>query len=375
MPAAEGDIRRVPYVNFSAQFDGERDEIHAVIDRVFGSGQFVGGEEVDGLEAALADYCGVKHVVTVNSGTDALTLALKVAGIGPGDQVITPPNSFVASTSVIANIGATPVFADVLDDQNIDPEAIRSVVTAKTKAILPVHLTGRIADMAPIMEIADDHGLVVIEDAAQAVGSRYDGRAAGAIGQFGCFSTHPLKNLNAAGDGGFITTDDDDAAARLRRLRNHGLMGRDTVNEWGVVSRMDALQAAILRLRLGKLDGVIAARRGHGEIYRREITACEVFMPPCREIEFNSFHTFVIQATRRDALKEYLKEHGIETAIHYPVPLHLQPAAKTLGFGAGDFPVAEAQADKILSLPVHQYLDAADIRHVARAINKFYGEA
>jgi len=375
MSAAEGDIRRVPYVNFPAQFDGERDEIHAVIDRVFGSGQFVGGEEVDALEVALAGYCGVKHVVTVNSGTDALTLVLKVAGIGPGDEVITPPNSFVASTAVIASIGATPVFADVLGDQNIDPQAIRSVVTAKTRAIMPVHLTGRIADMTPIMEIADEHGLVVIEDAAQAVGSRYDGRAAGAIGQFGCFSTHPLKNLNAAGDGGFITTDDDDAAARLRRLRNHGLMGRDTVNEWGVVSRMDALQAAILRLRLGKLDGVIAARRGHGEIYRREITAREVFMPPCREIEFNSFHTFVIQAERRDGLKEYLKERGIETAIHYPVPLHLQPAAKALGFGEGDFPVAEAQAGKILSLPVHQYLDAADIRYVAEAINKFYGGA
>jgi dTDP-4-amino-4,6-dideoxygalactose transaminase len=365
-------LRRIGYVNLPAQFEEERAEILQAVEGVFRRGDFIGGEAVGKLEAELSAYLGTPHVVTLNSGTDALILAMKALDIGPGDEVITPPNSFVASTAAIIAVGATPVFADVLPDQNVDPSAVEAAVTPRTKAIMPVHLTGRMADMTALMAIARKHALAVIEDAAQAIGSTYDGRMSGTIGSVGCFSAHPLKNLNAAGDAGFVVTDDADLAARIRRLRNHGLINRSDVGEWGTVSRLDTLQAEVLRIRLRHLPSVIERRRRNAAQYRAELVGLPIFVPPCRDIEFNTFHTFVVQTDRRDELQRFLTSRGAETAIHYPVPIHLQPAAAHLGHRHGAFPVTERQAGRILTLPVNQFLSVADIDYIGANMREFF---
>lgn len=383
MPAAEPEVmvedpssgaraaRQVPYVDMAAQWAEERDELLPIVERVLAGGHWVGGPAIAEFEAAAARLCGVAHAVALNSGTDALVLGMAGLGIGPGDEVITPPNSFVASTAAIVQLGARPVFVDVRDDQNIDPERIEAAMTPRTRVIMPVHLTGRIADMAPIMEIAERHGLAIVEDAAQSVGSRYDGRMSGSFGRIGCFSTHPLKNLNACGDGGFLTTDDPEIAETVRALRNHGLVTRETVARFGQVSRMDSLQAAILTFRLGRLDDTIGRRRANAALYRDCLDPAHVFVARDREREFNTYHTFVIQVDRRDELQAFLKARGVGTAIHYPVPIHLQPAAAGLGYRAGDFPVAERQAKRILTLPINQTLSADDVRYVADRVNAF----
>ncbi len=365
--------RKIPYVRLGAQLASERAEIEAAFERVFSAGDFVGGEAIAAFEREAAAYCGTKYAVAVASGTDALILGLKALGIGPGDEVITPPNSFVASTACIVHVGATPVFADVLDDQNIDPAKVEAAITPRTRAIMVVHLTGRVCAMDEIAEIAARHGVKVIEDAAQAIGSAYRGRRSGALGDLGCFSAHPLKNLNAAGDAGFVTTDDAAVAERIARLRNHGLADRNTVLEWGYVSRMDTFQAEILRLRLKGLPEVIERRRRNAALYRELIDPRHVFMPPCRQHEYNTFHTFVVQVDRRDELQKYLADRGIGTAIHYPKPIHLQPAAASLAHKPGDFPATERQAGRILTLPVHQFLDEEDLRTVAGEVNRFFG--
>ncbi len=373
--ATDRTDRTVRYVDFPAQYAEERDEIHAVVDAVFATGEFVGGKAVDEFESAVAQRLGCAEAVALNSGTDALMFAMVAHGIGRGDEVITPPNSFVASTASIVHIGATPVFADVLPDQNVDPAAVEAAITPRTKAIMPVHLTGRMAQMDTLRQIASSHGLVLIEDAAQAFGSLYNGRPAGNAGDIGCFSAHPLKNLNAAGDAGFITLNDSAIATRLRRLRSHGLRDRETVGEFGFVSRMDTLQAALLIMRLRHVDDVVSRRRANAAHYRARLQGLNaIFIPPCRNEEFNTFHTFVVQVDRRDALKEYLAARGIQTAIHYPVPIHLQPAAAGLGCKAGQFPVTEQQAARIITLPVHQFLALGDIDYVCEAIHDFYSK-
>ncbi|PJG52318.1 transcriptional regulator [Bradyrhizobium forestalis] len=369
---ADTGRRRIGYVNLPAQFEEERAEIMQAVEGVFQRGDFIGGAAVAKLEEELSAYLGSPHVVTLNSGTDALILAMRALNIGPGDEVITPPNSFVASTAAIIAVGATPVFADVLPDQNIDPAAVEAAVTPRTKAIMPVHLTGRMADMTPLMAIADKHALAVIEDSAQAIGSTYDGRMSGTIGTFGCFSAHPLKNLNAAGDAGFLVTTDAGLAARIRRLRNHGLINRSDVQEWGIVSRLDTLQAEVLRIRLRHLPSVIERRRRNAAQYRAELAGLPLFIPPCRNIEFNTFHTFVVQTDRRNDFQKYLADKGIETAIHYPVPIHLQPAAAHLGHGRGAFPVTERQADQILTLPINQFLSASDISYICATAREYF---
>jgi dTDP-4-amino-4,6-dideoxygalactose transaminase len=370
-PPAQGTRREVPYVDLAAQWAEERDVLLPIVERSLAGGQWVGGEAVAEFEAAAAELCGVAHAVALNSGTDALALGMAALGIGPGDEVITPPNSFVASTAAIVQLGARPVFVDVGEDQNIDPALIEAAITPKTKAVMPVHLTGRIADMAPILEIARRRGLFVVEDAAQAIGSRYDGRPSGGFGHVGCFSTHPLKTLNACGDGGFVTTDDPEVARTVRAARNHGLVTRDTVARFGRVSRMDSLQAAILGFRLGRLDDAIRRRRANAALYRARLDAERVFVPAERERAFDSYHTFVIQVDRRDELRAFLAAQGVGTAVHYPVPIHLQPAAAGLGYRAGDFPVAERQAGRILTLPINQTLGADDLGYVAERINAF----
>lgn len=369
---ADTALRRISYVNLPAQFEEERAEILRAVEAVFRRGDFIGGEAVGKLEAELSAYLGAPHVVALNSGTDALILAMKSLDIGAGDEVITPPNSFVASTAAIIAVGATPVFADVLPDQNIDPAAVEAAITPRTRAIMPVHLTGRMADMNPLMAMARRHALAVIEDAAQAVGSTYEGRISGTIGTLGCFSAHPLKNLNAAGDAGFVVTADAALAARIRRLRNHGLINRSDVQEWGSVSRLDTLQAEVLRIRLRHLPSVIERRRRNAAQYRAELAGSPVFVPPCRDVEFNTFHTFVVQTDRRDELQKFLAARGVETAIHYPVPIHLQSAASHLGYRRGAFPVTERQADRILTLPINQFLSAADISYIGAGVREFF---
>ncbi len=365
---------QIPYVNLAAQSEEQFDDLMQIIGQVLKQGAFVGGQKVAEFEEKVADYCGASQVIALNSGTDALMLAMLVAGVGRGDEVITPPNSFIASTAAIVHIGARPVFVDVLPDQNIDPDKIEAAITPHTRAIMPVHLTGRVCQMDRIIEIADRHGLEIIEDAAQSFGSAYDGRMSGRFGRFGCFSAHPLKNLNALGDAGFIVTDDEAAAQRIRRLRNHGMSDRVTVAEWGLVSRMDVLQAAVLTYRLQKLPDVIERRRNNAALYRKLLRHADLFVPDCAPKEFNTFHTFVIQVQSRDELQKHLAARGIKTTIHYPIPIHLQPAAKDLGHGQGDFPVTERQAQEILTLPINQHIDESDIKAVAREILSFLNE-
>jgi dTDP-4-amino-4,6-dideoxygalactose transaminase len=360
-------------VALGQQFAAESAALLARLQQTLASGQWVAGPEVAELEARLAARLGARECIAVGSGTDALILSLRALGIGPGDEVITAPNSFIATASAIVHVGATPVFADVLPDQNIDPERVASAITPRTRAILPVHLSGRTAHMPELLQLAAARGLRVIEDAAQAIDARLSGKAAGTFGDLGCFSCHPLKNLNAAGDAGFILADDSALAQRLRRLRSNGLVDRETALEWGVVSRLDSVQAAVLLERLPALDGVTEARRRNAHSYRellRDIP--QIFLPACRPEEYNVFHTFVIQVDRRDELQEFLRERGIGTAIHYKIPIHLQPAARALGHAPGSFPVAERQATRILSLPVHQFLTQADLEYVAASIREFF---
>src|SRR2546430_6446949 len=262
------EVWRIPYVNPGAQLVEERARLWRRMEAVRGGGMPVGGPEIGGLEREIADSVGTRHAVALNSGTDALIFGIIAAGVGPGDEVITPPNSFVASTAAIVRAGATPVFADVRRDGLIDPEAVAAAVTPRTAAVMPVHLWGGICDMEALWAIAERHGFAIVEDAAQAMGTRYHNRRAGSLGTVGCFSAHPLKIFNALGDAGFITTDSDEIAARVRLLRNHGLVDRDTVAEFATVSRLDTLQAVVLRYRLGKLDANIQRRRANADLDR-----------------------------------------------------------------------------------------------------------
>ena len=361
----------VPYIDLSAQWQDEKKDLLPIIESVMSSGQFVGGEAVEHFEHKAAELCETQYCVALNSGTDALVLGLLALGICPGDEVITPPNSFIASTAAIIHLRAKPVFVDVQPDQNIDPNKIEKAITSKTKAIMPVHLTGRIANMSAILKIAEAHNIPVIEDAAQSFGSQYAGQPSGSLGKIGCFSAHPLKNLNACGDAGFMTTDDENVAKCVRQYRNHGLADRNTVEKFGGVSRMDTLQAAILTYRLSRLAQMILRRRNNVEQYKSLLNFDQVFIPEEHEKEFNTYHTFVIQCEKRDELQEHLIERGIETAIHYPVPIHLQPAALSLGARKGDFPVTENQSERILSLPIHQYLSEDTIFEISKCINEF----
>jgi dTDP-4-amino-4,6-dideoxygalactose transaminase len=340
---------------------------------VLREGRFIFGEQVQTFEERFASLCDVRRAVAVNSGTDALILALRVLGIGPGDEVITPPNSFVATASSIALVGATPVFADVGDDYNLDPAACERAITPRTRAVLPVHLTGRAADMTAILAIARTHGLFVIEDCAQAVLAEHKGRKVGSFGDIGCFSLHPLKTLNACGDAGILTTNADDIADQLQVRRNIGLRTRDDCVVWSGNSRLDTLQAAILLVKLQYLQGWTDGRRAHASRYQQGLAGVAgVRVPVDREDERAVYHTFIVEADRRDALKEYLAARGVDTAIHYPVPIHLQTAAKPLGYGAGSFPVTERQASRILSLPVFPELGSDDIDYVTSLIRTFY---
>jgi len=362
----------VPFVDLKERWEVEQAELMEIIRRVASQGHFVLTEEVAEFEAKVQLFTGARHCVGLNSGTDALILGLRAMGIGPGDEVITAPNSFVASAGAIAAVGATPAFADIRDDQTMDPIDLERRITPRTRAIMPVHWTGRISDMDALGEVAARHGVPLVEDSAQSMGAYYHGKHGGTFGRFGAFSAHPLKNLNAMGDGGFLLTDDDELAEKVRLIRNHGLLDRDTCLEFGLNSRLDAIQAAILSYRLDRLPDVVAVRRRHAQLYRELITVSQVYMPEEKPDERGACVLFVVQAENRDALQAHLRSRGVEAVVYYGTPLHLQPAARHLGYQPGDFPVAERQAARVLALPHHQCLSDEQIRFVASEVNAFY---
>jgi len=364
---------QIPYVNLAAQHRAIKNDILTAVGKVLDHGQFILGEELGQFEQRFAELCGVRYAVGVNSGTDALILALRALGIGPGDEVITVPNSFVASASCIALVGARPVFVDVHDDYNMDPALLERAITPKTKAILPVHLTGRPADMGQICEIARTHGLHVVEDCAQAVLAEYRGRRVGSLGTMGCFSLHPLKTLNACGDGGVVTTNDERLNQGLRIFRNIGLSNRDECVAWSHNSRLDTLQAAILLVKMDYLEAWTEKRRANARFYQEALAGVGgVRVPMDKPYERAVYHTFVIQADRRDALRAFLASNGIGTAIHYPIAIHLQQAAAEFSYERGSFPVAETQVSRILSLPVYPELETGQLEYVASCIQAFY---
>lgn len=366
---------RIPYVNLGAQFAEERAELMPLIESVLASGMHIGGPEVEAIEQEVADYVGVRHAVGLNSGTDALIFAIMALGIRPGDEVITPPNSFVASTAAIVRAGGVPVFADVRSDGLIDPKAVEAAVTPRTVAIMPVHLWGGICDMEALQAIAERHGLAIVEDAAQAMGTRHRNRRAGSLGTVGCFSAHPLKIFNAIGDAGFIATDSADIVERVRLFRNHGLVDRDTVSEFATVSRLDPVQAAVLRLRLKKLDRNIERRRANAELYRSLLKDVPISLAQEKPYEYHTFVNFVSQCERRDELQKHLAAKGVQAVVHYNTPIHLQPAAAALGCRRGQFPVTERLSETILALPANQTLQREDIEYVANEIRAVLGAA
>lgn len=362
---------KVPYVNFPEQFRLGKEETMAAIQAVMERGDFILGKDVVEFEKEFAALCGVKHAIGVANGTDSLIICMRAIGIAPGDEVITTPNSWISSASSIALIGAKPVFVDVADDQNMDSSLLEKAITKKTKCIMPVHLTGRCARMPEILAIANRHGIPVLEDAAQAVGAVTGGIKAGAGGLFSSFSLHPLKNLNATGDAGIITTNDDEMAKKLKMWRNHGMRNRDEIDFWGYNSRLDTVQAAVLRPRLRELPDIIEKRRAFAKKYCSAL-ADIVQVPVERDDEFHTYHVFVIQCDRRNELQAFLLERGIDTKIHYPIPIHLQRCASELGYKKGDFPMTERQAERILSLPINQYLSDEQIDLVIDSIKEFY---
>jgi dTDP-4-amino-4,6-dideoxygalactose transaminase len=364
---------KVPYVDLVGQNKPIKSELMKAMESVLDHGQFILGEEVTEFERRFADLCQVPYAVGVNSGTDALIMSLKALDIGPDDEVITVPNSFVSSTSCIALVGAKPVFIDVGPDYNMDPEQLEAAITPRTKAILPIHLTGRPANMAPILKTAKKYDLAVIEDAAQAVGAEYEGQRVGSLGTVGCFSLHPLKTLNACGDGGVMTTNDAKLYETFKTLRNIGLATREDCVVWSGNSRLDTLQAAILLVKMDHFEEWTEQRRKNAQTYRdllRDIP--QIKTPQEFSYERPVYHTFVIQAERRNDLKNHLAKSEIGCAIHYPIPIHTQTAGKYLGYEPGSFPVSEGQADHILSLPIYPELKKQQLEFVTERIRDFY---
>ena len=371
-------IRAVPLLNLLAQHDEIRAEIREAVERVIESQQFILGPEVEQFERRLAEYCGVGHAIGCASGSDALLLALKAAGIGPGDEVITTPYTFFSTAGAIVHAGARPVFADIEPVSfNLDPERFEDAAKQhpKARAVIPVHLFGGCAQMEAIGDVARRRRMVVLEDAAQAIGAEHNGTRAGALSAVACFSFYPTKNLSAFGDGGALTTGDAELASRLRRLRMHGSRERYHYKEIGYNSRLDALQAAVLSVKLRHLDAWTAARQRNAELYRQRLAGAglPIALPSTQPWQSRHvYHQFTIRAARRDALREFLADQGIGSEVYYPAPLHLQESFSGLGYRAGDFPEAERLAAEALALPVHSELHEGDIDAVAGAIQRFY---
>lgn len=366
----------VPFVDLKAQYHSIKGELDAAIQGVLESGQFILGEEVAAFEEEFATYCGVRYGIGVNSGTSALHLALLAAGIGPGDEVITVPFTFVATVAAICYTGARPVLVDIdARSCNIDPAKIPSVITPRTRALVPVHLYGQPADMDPIVNIARDHGLKIIEDAAQAPGATYKGQRTGSLGNLACFSFYPGKNLGACGEGGMVLTNSSECAAKLRVLRDHGQERKNQHRIKGYNYRLEALQAAVMRVKLRHLEEWTERRRQNARCYSRLLERNGIELPQEMADVRHVYHVYAVRSPRREALQAYLTTRGIQSGIHYPVPIHLQEAFRDLGYKEGDFPVAEACARTVLSLPIYPELTEAQIREVANAVRAFAADS
>jgi dTDP-4-amino-4,6-dideoxygalactose transaminase len=365
----------VPFVDLKEQYNSIRNELEPVLQEVFRDAAFILGKYVARFEQEFAAYCGVQHAIGVNSGTDAITLTLKALGLGPGDEVITAANTFVATVEAITHAGCKPVLVDILPDTyNMDPNALEEKITPRTRAIIPVHLYGQPSDMATIMKIAKRHDLFVIEDAAQAHGAQYQGKKVGSFGDAACFSFYPSKNLGAYGDAGAVITNNETLAVRIRQLRDHGSIKKYQHELVGYNSRLDALQAVALSIKLKHLDQWNAMRQRNAHLYGELLSRIPgVVVPNAQQGVQHVYHLYVIRLERgdRNRLQEYLKAHGIETGIHYPQPVHLTQAFAHLGYREGDFPVAERCARSILSLPMYPELKPEQIEYVADKIRSF----
>ena len=362
----------IPQLDLAAQYASIGRELRDAVERVLASQQFILGREGVALEEEIAKLCGVADGIGVASGTDALMLALRACGVQPGDEVILPTFTFVATASAVSALGAKPVLADIHPNTyNIDPAQLERRVTSRTRAIIAVHLYGLPADMDPIIALARSRKLAVIEDAAQAIGASYKGRRAGSLGNAACFSFYPTKNLGACGDAGLIVTNSSELAARLRTLRNHGQTTKYISNEPGWNSRLDEIQAAILRVKLRHLTQWQHARQAHAAEYTRQFQMPGIMPPFVPEGHEHVFHQYTIRVEERDALQNLLRQQKIGSAVYYPVPLHLQPLCASLGHKTGDFPHAESAAKEVLSLPMYPELRAEQLTRVVETVTDF----
>lgn len=366
-------MMQVPYSYLKRQFA----EVDAYLEDIRGvvrGGDFTLGDAVKEFEKRFADLCGLPYAIGVASGTDALILSLKVLGIGVGDEVITAPNTFVSTVGAITMTGARPVFVDNNDEYNIDVDQIEAAITPRTKAIVPVHLTGNPADMPAIMAIAQRHGLVVVEDAAQAILASIDGQHVGAWGETAAFSLHPLKNLNIWGDGGVIVTRSLELQEKLKVFGNNGLVTRDKAVVFGHNSRLDSIQAVVANRLMDRVHDITEKRIDNAVRFDEafEDLAEHITVPPRRRGVRQVFHTYMVRVTNRDALLSYLLENGIRAKVHYPIPVHLQEAAAHLGSRPGDFPVCEGHSRTIISLPVHQHLTPEELAYTIMHVRRFY---
>ena len=365
----------VPFVDLAAHHAPVRAEIQAAVDKVLLHGKYILGPEVDTFEQGFAAMVGVKHAIGVGTGLDALRLAFEAAGVQAGDEVIVPGNTFIATALAVSAIGAVPVLVDCDPvTYNINPDLIRPVITKKTKAICPVHLYGQAADLDAILAIAAESGLKVIEDACQAHGTKYKGRGCGSVGDLGTFSFYPGKNLGAMGDGGMVTTNDDDLAAKVRRIRSYGELKKYHHVEKGVNARLDTVQAAILNVKLPRLGWANDNRRRAARLYERGLAGIPgIVVPKGPDDEFaHIYHLFVIRTSRREALQQFLNQKGIQTGIHYPIPIHKQPAYAELAASGSRLPVTTKIADEILSLPMFPELTEAQVARVCAAVAEFH---
>lgn len=364
----------IPLVDLKAQYQSIKADIDAAVARVFENASYILGAEVETFERHFAHYCDTQHAIGVSSGTAALQLSLLACDIGKGDEVITTPFTFIATAAAISHVGAKPVFVDV-DPRtyNIDPAKIEVAITLRTKAIMPVHLYGQPAEMDPIIEIARRHNLCIIEDACQAVGATYHGRKAGSLGDLACFSFYPPKNLGAAGDGGMVVTNDDELTDRIRKMRDHGRTSHYAHGLVGFTYRLDALQAAVLDVKLEHLDEWNEARRRHARTYDELLASTDLVLPyeaeGCRAV----YHIYAVRTPRRDDVLAQLRAAGIGASIHYPLPVHRQPAYAHLGLGEGSYPIAETSMRSVLSLPIYPEITQQQIEQVVGTLAECVG--
>ncbi|MCL6471235.1 MAG: DegT/DnrJ/EryC1/StrS family aminotransferase [Firmicutes bacterium] len=361
----------IPLLDLQAQYSSIKDEVESAVLDVLRSGRYILGPKVKEFEAAIADYCGAKYAVGVANGTDALVLSLEASGIGPGDEVITSPFTFFATAESISRLGAKPVFIDI-DPQtyNLDVEQIEAKITARTKAIMPVHIFGQPAEMDTIDDIAQRHGIKVIEDACQAIGAEYRGRKVGSLGSVACFSFFPSKNLGAAGDGGAVVTNDKELADKVRLLRQHGSNKKYHHSLMGYNSRLDELQAAILLVKLKHIDRWNNARRQKAKYYDKLFADTKIITPSSPEHVKHVYHLYIIKVPNRERIETALKENGIGHGVYYPVPLHLQEVYKDLGYTEGDLPVSEAASKQTIAIPLYPELEESDMEIIADIIKR-----